>query len=139
MTILNNKERNITKNLPHVEKILGVDIKLNKNNDLEVNNLQDFSAIAGVPNVAQATAIKLKTESNGNRYHPKIGVDYPIGEKSTNALGLRFDILRSLRQDGRFDDINVKVEVDGNTYLIIINLSLLGTEIQVPLQFVDQN
>ena len=139
MTILKNKERNITVDLPFAEKELGVDIKLTSDNDLELNNLQDFSLIAGVPNVAQATANKLKTEPNGNTYHPLVGVNYPIGQKTTNALGLRFDILRSLRQDSRFQDIKVKVEVDGNIYLITVNLTILGNSIEVPLQFISQN
>lgn len=139
MTILKNKERNITRSLPFAEKQLGVDLKLTGDNDLEMNNLQDFTLIAGVPNVAQATGVKLKTEANGNRYHANVGVDYPIGDKTVNAIGLRFDILRSLRQDTRFDDVQVKVEVDGNVYFININLTILGTQIDVPLQFVAQN
>ena len=125
MTILKNKEYQITKDLPHSEKELGVDLKLDTSSDLEVNNLSDIALVAGINNVSQATFVKLSTETRGNRYHPAIGVEYPIGEKTVGAVNLRFDILRSLRQDPRYGKVDVKVEVNGNVYLITINLSVL--------------
>ena len=139
MTILNNKEQNITKDLPFSEKKMGVDLKITGINDLELNNVQDFSLIAGVNNVAQAAGIKLKTEVKGNRYHPLIGVDYPVGSKTSSAISLRFDIIRSLRQDDRFDVVDVFVGIDGNVYFININLRVLNNDINIPLQFVAQN
>ena len=139
MTILRNKETNINKDLPFAEKQLGVDLKLTADNDLELNNFGDFALIAGVSNAAQAVKLKLSTEPSGNRIHPLIGVDYPVGSKTVEALSLRFDILRSLRQDDRFDDVQVSVQVDGNVYFINIRLSLLANQIDIPLQFVSQN
>ena len=139
MTVLNNKEANINKDLPFAEKKLGVDLKLTTNNDLELNNFGDMSLIAGVPNAAQAVKIKLLTEPNSNRQHPLIGVEYPIGEKTVEATNLRLDVLRSLTQDDRFDKVQVSVQVDGNVYLINIRLTLLATEIEIPFQYIAQN
>ena len=139
MTILRNKELNITSGLPEAEKQLGVDLKINNEFDIQLNNLEDFVSIASFENVAQALAIKLQTEPGENRYAPQIGVNYPVGDKTTNALNLKLQIIRSLSQDPRIDQVDAFVQVSGNIYFVNIQVKVLNRDISVPLQFAVEN
>lgn len=138
MAIFNNKLANINSRLPYAQQRLGVDLKLSPTGDLEVNNLNDISLIAGLENVAQALKTKIGVEPLGNRYHPAIGVNLPIGEKSVSAISLRTELIRTLRQDPRIDNIQVKVQVSGNVYLVDISCSIQGQDVSIPLQFVSE-
>lgn len=139
MAILKNKQANITLKLPYAQQQLGVDLKISSNGDLEINNLSDISLVAGLYNVAQAIGGLLSTEAGENRYHPSLGINAPIGEKTVSAFALRQDILNTLRQDPRLDDIQVKVENYNNVYLVTITLTVLGQQLSVPLQFVSES
>lgn len=136
MAILKNQPGNINAKLPYAQQQLGVDLRLTAEGDLEINNLNDISLIAGIENVAQAVFLKLNVEPLGNRYHPAIGVNLPIGEKSVDATQLRMEILTSLRQDDRLQDPTVRVQVSGNVYLVDITAKILSQTLSIPLQFV---
>lgn len=133
--ILRGKETNITRNLSEVEKQLGVDLKLNQDGDLEISNLGDFKLIAGAENAAQALTLKLSIKPGGLVYHPSIGVDLQIGEKITNAVQIKTQLLKSLTQDERFQDPKVNVTILGNTVIIDMSVVIANTGKSVPLQF----
>jgi hypothetical protein len=139
LTILRNRELNISSNLSESEKQLGIDLQLNGDFDLQLNNLEDFEAVASYDNVAQALSIKLQTEPGENRYAPQIGISLPIGTKTTNALDLKLQIIRSLGQDPRLSDIDAFVQISGNIYFINIKAKILNRDINVPLQFAIEN
>lgn len=133
--ILRKPDSNITKSLTEAEKALGVDIKLTPDGDLELSNLNDFKLIAGGQNAAQAAILKLFIEPGGLLYHPEIGTDLQIGEKTVNAFEIQAQVIRSLSQDPRFENVNAQVTIDGNTIFLDIRITLTGTGVEVPLQF----
>jgi len=139
MPILRGPDSILTKNLTETEKNLGVDLKINQNGDLELNNFNDFKLIAGVQNAAQAVFLKLNIEPKGLLYHPEIGTDLRIGEKITDAFSIKTQILKSLNQDERFENIDTNVKILGSTVLVDLRVSIVNTGIQVPLQFVTLN
>lgn len=134
--IIRGKEYPITSHLTEAEKQLGIDLKINKDGDLELNNLGDFRLLAGGSNAAQAARIKLEIEPGGLVYHPSIGTDLQIGEKTKNAFALKTQIIKSLSQDPRFENVEAKVQVDGDVVFVDVRIGLKNTGIQVPLQFV---
>lgn len=134
--IIRGKEFPITKNLTESEKQLGVDLKINKDGDLELNNLGDFKLVAGGSNAAQAVVIKLNVEPGGLVYHPSIGTDLQIGEKTKDAFTIKTQIIKSLSQDPRFENVDVKIQISGDVVFVSVRLTIKNTGIQVPFQFV---
>ena len=134
--ILRNKDYPITKNMTESEKELGVDLKLNSDGDLILNNLGDFELIAGGANAGQAAILKINTEPGGLIYHPSIGTNLQIGEKVKDAFLLKTQLVKSLSQDPRFENINVKVEINGDVVFLTINIGIVNTGLQIPLKFV---
>jgi hypothetical protein len=133
--LIRNKEYNITKDLSESEKTLGVDLKLSPEGDLEMSNLKDFKLVAGGQNAAQAVRLKLEIEPGGLVYHPEIGTDLRIGEKTSNAFEIKMQILSSLSSDERFENVAANVTVLGGTILVDLRVTLKSTGIEVPLQF----
>lgn len=132
---LRKPESKITRNLTEVEKQVGVDLKLTPDNDLELTNTNDFSLIAGGRNAAQAVKIKLFVEPGGILYHPEIGTDLNIGEKTTSAFEIQTQIIRSISKDPRFENVQATVQVVGNTIFVDCRVTLTNTGQQVPFQF----
>lgn len=135
MPILRGPESVITKDMSELEKSLGVDLKINKDGDLELNNLNDIKLVAGAPNAAQAIFLKLNIEPGGLLYHPEIGTNLQVGEKTKSAFSIKTQILRSLSKDERFDNIDASVSILGDVVLVDLRVSLANTGIEVPLQF----
>lgn len=133
--ILRKPDNKITESLSEAEKSLGVDLKLTTEGDLELNNLNDFKLIAGGQNAAQAAILKLFIEPGGLLYHPQIGTNLQIGEKTTNAFELQAQIIRSLSQDPRFENVAATVSIDGSTIFVDLRITLSGSGVEVPLQF----
>ena len=136
--VIRGKEFNITKNLNEYEKNLGVDLKITKEGDLEISNLKDFKLIAGAENAGQAIFIKMGIEPGGLIYHPAIGANLQIGEKTKNPFEIRAAILKSLSTDPRFTNNQVRVTIDGNTVIIDLQTTLINTGVSVPLKFAVQ-
>lgn len=128
----------LTRNLTEVERQFGVDLKLTPEGDLELNNLNDFKLVYGVANVAQALVLKLFTEPGGLIFHPEIGTDLKIGEKTVSALEIQTQIIRSLSQDPRIENVRAKVQIDGQTVFVDIYVILANTGQEVPLKFAVQ-
>src|SRR5690242_13487832 len=123
MAILRGRDSALTKNLTEVEKQLGVDLKINGDGDLELNNLNDIKLVAGAQNAAQAIFIKLNVEPGSLLYHPAIGTDLQIGQKTKDAFMIKTQILRSLTQDSRFDNVDATVQVLGDAVLVDLRVS----------------
>lgn len=128
----------VTKDLTEAERKLGVDLKLTKDNDLELSNLGDLRLSSGGANAAQAIKIKLFTEVGSILLHPEIGTNLQIGEKTKNAFEIQTQIIRSLSRDERFEDVNATVVVEGNTVFVDLKVTLSDTGIEVPLRFAVQ-
>lgn len=133
--ILRGPENSVTKNLSELEKSLGVDLKINQDGDLELSNLNDFKLVAGVNNAAQAIFIKLNLEPRSLLYHPEIGTDLQIGNKTKDAFNIKVQILRSITLDDRFDNVDAVVRVLGDVVLTDLRVTLANTGVEVPLQF----
>lgn len=135
MPILRGPENTLTKNMTELERSLGVDLKVNQDGDLELNNLNDFSLVAGTANAAQAVYLKLNIEPGGLVYHPELGTSLQVGEKTRNAIEIKAQILKSLSKDPRFDSVDARVQVLGDVILVDLRVTLANTGIEVPLQF----
>ena len=135
MPILRGPENSLTRNMSELEKSLGIDLKINKDGDLELNNLGDFKLVSGAENAAQAVYLKLNIEPGGLIYHPELGTSLQIGEKTKNALEIKAQILKSLSKDPRFDSVDARVQVLGDVILVDLRVVLANTGIEVPLQF----
>jgi hypothetical protein len=133
--LIRNKEYNITKDLSEAEKNLGVDLKISQDGDLEISNLKDLKLVAGGHNAAQAVRLKLEIEPGGLIYHPEIGTNLRIGEKTLSAFEIKMQILKSLSTDPRFEKVFVNVSVLGGTIVVDMRVTLSNTGIEVPLQF----
>lgn len=133
--ILRGPDSPITRNLSELEKNLGVDLKINKDGDLELNNLNDIKLVAGVQNAAQAIFIRLSLEPGSLLYHPEIGTDLQVGGKTKDAFKLKIQVLKSITSDARFDSVDATVKVLGDVVLTDLKVSLANTGISVPLQF----
>lgn len=138
MPVIRKPDSSITRNLTEVEKSIGVDLKLTKDNDLELSNLGDIKLVAGGENAAQAVKIKLFTEIGSILLHPSIGTSLQIGEKITNAFAIQTQIIKSLSQDPRFENVRARVQVDGGTVFVDLAVSIVNTGIEVPLRFAVQ-
>ena len=125
----------ITKNLTEAEKNIGVDLKLTSTGDLELSNLGDIKLIAGGANAAQAVKTRLLTEPGGLLFHPEIGTDLQIGEKVVSAFEIQTQIIKSLSQDPRFENVDATVQIDGNVVFVNLSVSIVDTGLTVPLQF----
>jgi len=135
MATIRKQDSTITKGLSEVEKNIGVDLKLTKENDLELTNLNDFKLIVGGENAAQAVKTRLFTEPGGLLLHPGLGTDMQIGEKTSNAFLIQTQIIKSLSQDPRFENVNASVSVTGNTIFVNLSVGIVKTGLQVPLKF----
>lgn len=135
MPILRGPDNAVTKGMSELEKSLGVDLKVNKDGDLELGNTGDLKVVAGASNAAQAVYLKLNVEPGGLVYHPELGTSLQVGEKTKSAIEIKAQILKSLSKDPRFDSVDAKVQVLGDVVLVDLRVTLANTGIEVPLQF----
>lgn len=135
MPIFRSPVNETIKNLTEFERSLGVDLKITKDGDLELNNLNDINLSIGVANASQAIFIKLSIEPGALLYHPDIGTDLQIGGKTKNAFIIKTQILRSLIKDERFSSVDANVTVLGDVVLNDLRVTLANTGIEVPFQF----
>lgn len=132
--VVNNKNTKISRQLNNLEKQMGVDIKLTENFDFSFNNRGDVNLIAGAPNAGQAIVIKLTLEKGDLRYHPELGLNTQIGEKLKDPFELKEEIIKSLQQDSRFEQITkVNFRVGGNTIRIDMQIKLKNTAVPIPV------
>jgi len=128
------KDTKINKNLNNLQKQMGIDVKLTENYDFSFNNIGDVNLIAGAENAGQAIVIKLTLEKGDLRYHPELGLDTEVGEKLKDPLLLKDQIIKSLQQDPRFEEVkNVNFRVDGNTVYIDMEIKLKDSAVPITI------
>jgi hypothetical protein len=137
-----NKEFEITRFLTEAEKALGVDIRLDKNNDLAQSNTKDLDLIAGMENMSQAVLLKLFYEKGSLKRHLIIGTDLGIGEKTTtkNLNRLRDSIIGSYGTDLRIDNLPyISLRQEGNTTFVdlVIKLKDIDQPVPIPLKILN--
>jgi len=133
--VAQNIEYEITKFLTQSEKNLGVDLRIDENNDLVFANFGDFDLYAGIDNIAQAILIKLGLEPGSLKRHPEIGVGLEIGRKVKNVGEIRNKIVSTLGQDPRIDSVPyLDVKEEGNTTLINMIVKIRNLKEPVPLE-----
>ena len=131
-----NKEFNITRLLSETEKALGVDIRLDRNNDLAVSNTNDLDLVAGIDNMSQAILVRLNLEPGSLKRHQSIGVGFNIGEKATSdrLSEMRRNIIASFGSDLRIDSVPfIELLQVGNTTRINLVLKIKDLDLPVPL------
>jgi len=137
-----NREFNITKLLSETEQNLGVDIRIDENNDLAISNIKDLDLIAGIPNMSQAIAIRIGLEPGDLKRHLHIGTGLKIGEKTrTNFLNdIRRRLISSLGSDLRVESIPfLELRQDGGTTQINALIKLKDLAQPVPLPITLEN
>jgi hypothetical protein len=134
MSVIKNRQYNITKGMSQTEKDMGVDLEINADGDLKMSNLKDLKLVAGVNNAAQALRLKLEVEKGSLPYHPAIGTQLQIGEKTKDAFTIKTSVLNSILLDPRFASARVTVTVSGGIYILDIAVVLKNTDNEVPLQ-----
>lgn len=132
--IIKNKQYNITKDMSYTEKELGVDLAIGPTGDLKMSNLKDFKLIAGAENAAQALRLKMEIERGSLLYHPTIGSNLQIGEKTKDAFLIKTTLLNSILQDPRFSSATVNVTIQGGIYIIDISVKIKNIDQEVPIQ-----
>lgn len=135
MAVIRGRETYISRRLSETEKSLGVDLKLTKDGDLSLSNNGDVELVAGAENAAQALYLKLNLQRGGLVYHPEIGTNLQIGEKLTNPLEIKLQIIQSISTDKRFRNPKVNVTIIGGTVIIDMSVTLRETGKRVPLKF----
>ena len=130
-----SKEFNITKTMVEAEKGLGVDIRINEDGDLAISNTKDLDLVAGMSNMAQASALKLGYESGSLKRHPGIGTDLQIGRKAATSLTIiREQILSSFQSDNRVESIPfIELIQEGGAYVINMLVKLKNVDQPVPI------
>jgi hypothetical protein len=134
MGVLRNRQYNITKGLSQTEKDLGVDLKINTDGDLEMSNLKDLKLVAGAQNAAQALRLKLEINQGSLPFHPAIGSNLQVGEKTKDAFAIKTSVLSSILADPRFESARVNVSVLGGIYVLDIFVRIRNTDNEVPVQ-----
>lgn len=127
----------ISQDLTETERNLGVDVKVDKNFNFILNNINDVDLVASGANAGQAVILKIALEKGSLKYHPQIGVGLNIGEKIRNGMDVRDDLIRSILSDQRFTGIkNMSFFTQGSTIRIDLELTVKHLLTPVPLTLV---
>lgn len=117
--------------LTELENQMGVDIKLDEDNDLVVNSNGDLDMIYGYDNAEQALRIKFFTPSGELKLHQWFGLTFPTGTKYQEYKLVRFlEMARRLvLSDSRFSDLkNTQVAVNGDIFAFSADVSIANTD-----------
>jgi len=138
-TNLTSKARRsyITIDMTETEKNLGVDIELNRDNDLRVSNTGDLDLIAGASNAAQAINIILFLERGALKYHPYKGIGlYPGVTSWVGVEKALEDVRTAITSDGRFEQVkNLSITRNGSAIYATMSVSVTDYDESIPLQF----
>jgi len=131
------KENRFNRNLTETEKRLGIDIKLDDKGDFIFNNSGDVEVITGGSNAAQQIRTKFNLEKGDLKYHPDIGIGLGVGTKITEADQLYDQIVETILQDPRFEEItSLELSVEGSTINANLNLRVAESAAPVPISLV---
>lgn len=119
----------INVDLDEIEKSYGIDIKLDKNFDIELDPTGDVKLVSSKQNVGQALLLKLFYEIGSLKRHPGIGTSLSIGEKSPNIKLVLSQIRQTLSADSRVDSVlHSSLYQENNAILIDLVLRLVGSD-----------
>lgn len=135
MPVLSKPVNDFTISQTQVERDLGVDLQLGEDGDLILGNNNDLQLVTGASNAAQAVRIRLGIQPGGLLYHPEIGVSLQIGSKTVSASRISNQIQSSIASDDRFENVRVRVQIQGSVVLVDLTVSIVDTGIEIPLQF----
>ena len=128
-------ENALTVNLSQVEKNLGVDLRVSEDFDLILTNSGDIEAVAGAVNMAQAILVRLQYEKGELLSNPEIGVGLIVGSKLLELNSIRSDIIRSLTQDSRVEDIqDFTISRDGPELRMRFTIKIKQVDQPIPLE-----
>lgn len=132
-TILPGPRDNIyTSKISNAEKSLAIDLKLNETMDLDLLPSGDLNASIGVDNGAQAIILKLLYEKGDLKKFPSIGTNLTSGKKNPDLAALRTDVLTTLLQDNRIQDVK-KINITQNSSKTFVNFEVIFKDIQQPI------
>jgi len=131
---INIKETYLNSDLTELEKNLGIDLKLSKENDLILTNKNDLDIIRGANNAAQSILFKLAIEKGEILDHPSLGIGLKIGDKIPTLVEVQTDLTNTLLQDSRFENIQ-KLEIDqtNGTFRVKFLIKLKNIDVPVPV------
>jgi hypothetical protein len=133
--VAENIDYNITKLLNQTEKGLGVDLRIDENNDLVFANFGDLDLVAGIDNMSQAILIRLGLEPGSLKRHPEIGVGLEVGGKVANLNEIRSKIISTLSQDSRIEAIPfISLQQESGTTTINMIVKIRELNEPVPLE-----
>lgn len=116
------------------EKFFGIDLKLDENFDLTLTGNGDVGIVKGVDNVAQAIRVLLSIKKGDLLKHPQVGTQLQIGSKVPSLNDVRTEIVKSLVQDPRFENIaNLELLNNNNVISISFSLKLKNVDRPVPV------
>ena len=99
-------ENSLTDGLSQVEKNIGSDLKVADDGfDLILNNTGDLETAVGATNMAQSIILKLNYEKGDLLSNPELGVGLAVGSRIRELDEIRDDVIRSLTQDPRIENI----------------------------------
>lgn len=128
------KEIRTTKNLNQIEKSLGTDFKLTRDNDLSLTASGDFELVSGADNMAQGTILKLSYEPGEVIGYPEMGAGIQVGKKFPDLNDIHNAVVNTLLQDNRVqrvDDLQLTRENSGLN--LRFNLKIKEVDIPVPV------
>lgn len=129
-----NRETFINESLTEVERNLGIDLKLNEFNDLDFTNKNDINLVTGAENAAQAILMKLAIEKGEILDHPGLGVGLQIGQKTPVITEVQSDIINTLTQDSRFEEVrDLSIRQNGGTFEVRLLVKIKNIDIPIPL------
>lgn len=126
------RDNRFTTGLSATEKALQVDLRLNRDDDLDLNPSGDLSAVAGFENGAQAVILKLAYERRDLIKFPSIGAGLTVGRKVPDLAELRSQVYSSLIQDDRILDVR-NIQLDRLNGTMNLKFDVIFKQIQDPV------
>lgn len=123
-----------TVNLTKLEKSLGTDFKLTPDFDLDLGNDGDIKVVSGADNMGQAVVLKLAYEKNELIKHPSLGLSMQVGGKLRPINEYKDDIIRTLTQDTRVENIkNLSLVQENSSLSMFFEVKIKNIDIPVPV------
>lgn len=128
------KDITSTSGLSEIEKSFATDLKITDKYDISLGNNSDIEVISGSPNFAQGIVLKLLYEKGEVRKDPSLGVGIQIGSKFITIEQFRDNIVSTLQQDNRVDNVSkVQLLRDNNVLYISFEVKPKNVDIPIPL------
>lgn len=124
------------------EKLAGVDLSLDEDNDLFFTSFGDLRLSYGLENAIQAVQLKIANERGQLPRHPNFGLISLYGKKASDPTAIKAALTQSVSEmieaDKRFDrieTINVVQTTKTSGFLIQMVVRMAGAGSLVPISF----